>query len=130
MNQVQHAMERAYDYVCKVLGNEYNITERKYAACMGQGVYARFMTDDEIAEWNDLKSKCSKDSGKAIMELTEQWINGIIKTSEYNKRVKKLASGAFLTALGEWIAEKGFIPVMLKHYERKSIEMKEFDWDE
>lgn len=50
MNQVHHAMERAYDYVCKVLGNEYNITERKYAACMGQGVYARFMTDEEIEE--------------------------------------------------------------------------------
>jgi len=133
MNQVQHAMERAYDYVCKVLGNEYNITERKYAACMGQGVYARFMTDEEIDEWNELKSKCSKDSGKIIMELTEQWVNGIIKTSEYNKRVKGLASGAFLNALGEWIADKGFIPVMLKHYERKNeIEMKKdgFLWIE
>ena len=54
-------------------------------------------------------------------------MNGIIKTTEYNKSVKNLASGSFLEALGTWIEKYGFIPVMLKHYEKKVIEMKEFD---
>jgi hypothetical protein len=77
-----------------------------------------------------LKSKCAKNNSDKIMELTEQWANGIIKTSEYNKKVKGLASGSFLEALATWTEERGFIPVMLKHYERKNIEMKGYDWDE
>ena len=50
MNQVQHLMSRAYDYVREVLGNEFDITEKKYAACMGKGEYPRFMTDEEVHE--------------------------------------------------------------------------------
>lgn len=131
VDKVQHMMSTAYTYVCEALGNEYNITERKYAACERRGVYPRFMTDEEIKEWHELKSKCSKNSGEKIMELTEQWINGIIKTSDYNKQVKLLASGSFVEALATWMSEKGFIPVMLKHYERKSeIEMKNFEWQD
>lgn len=130
MNQVQHLMSTAYNYVCQVLGNEYDVTEKRYAACMGKGIYPRFMTDEEIEDWKKLKSDCAKNNGERIMELTEQWVNGIIKTTEYNKSVKNLASGSFLEALGTWIEKYGFIPVMLKHYEKKVIEMKEFDWGE
>lgn len=133
MTQVQHMMSTAYTYVCKVLGNEYDITDRRYAACEGKGVYPRFMTDEEIKEWNQLKSQCAKANGEKIMELTEQWVNKIIKTSDYNKQVKNLASGAFLEALGTWFEEKGFIPVMLKHYEKKPeliMRDDDFEWGE
>lgn len=92
-------MSTAYGYVCSVLGNEFNVTDKKYAACAGKGVYPRFMTDEEIEDWRKLKSDCAKNNGEKIMELTEQWVNGIIKTAEYNKSVKNLASGSFLEAL-------------------------------
>lgn len=131
MNQVQHMMTTAYTYVCQVLGNEFNITGKKYAACAGKGIYPRFMTDEEVEAWRQLKSKCAKNNSDKIMELTEQWVNGLVKTSDYNKKVKSLASGSFLEALSTWTEERGFIPVMLKHYERKSeIGMKDFDWEE
>ena len=130
MEQVQHLMSTAYGYVCSILGNEFDVTDKKYAACAGKGVYPRFMTDEEIEDWRKLKSDCAKNNGEKIMELTEQWVNGIIKTAEYNKSVKNLASGSFLEALTTWIETRGFIPVLLKHYERKNIEMRGYDWNE
>lgn len=131
MNQVQHLMSTAYSYVCEVLGNEYNITGKKYAACMGKGIYPRFMTDEEINEWKALRSTCVKNNSDKISELTEEWANGVIKASEYNKKIRTLTSGSYLEALKTWMEEKGFIPVMLKHYERKNeIEMEGFDWKE
>ncbi len=130
MNQVQHVMSTAYTYVCDVLGNEYNITGKKYAACKGKGIYPRFMTDEEINEWKNLRGTCVKNNSEKIGELTEMWATGLIKTAEYNKKIKALTSGSYLEALGHWMEEKGYIPVMLNHYERKpEIEMKNFDWE-
>ena len=132
MNQVQHLMSRAYDYVREVLGNEFDITEKKYAACMGTGQYPRFMTEEEVKEWNKIKFTKSKETGEKLIELTEQWASGMIKTAEYNQQVKNLASGSFIEALGKWIETYGYIPVRINHYERKSLEIenKEFDWEE
>ncbi len=130
INQVQHVMSTAYTYVCDVLGNEYNITGKKYAACKGKGVYPRFMTDEEISEWKNLRGTCVKNNSEKIGELTEMWATGLIKTAEYNRKIKALTSGSYLEALGHWMEEKGYIPVMLNHYERKpEIEMKNFDWE-
>ena len=123
-------MSTAYTYVCDVLGNEYNITGKKYAACKGKGIYPRFMTDEEINEWKNLRGTCVKNNSEKIGELTEMWATGLIKTAEYNKKIKALTSGSYLEALGHWMEEKGYIPVMLNHYERKpEIEMKNFDWE-
>ena len=122
MAQVQHMMSRAYDYVRDVLGNEFDITEKKYAACSGKGEYPRFMTDEEVKEWNKIKFARSKETGEKIMELTEQWANGLIKTNDYNSQVKCLASSNFIEALGSWIEKYGFIPVRINHYIRKDLE--------
>ncbi len=72
VNQVQHLMSTAYSYVREVLGNEYDITEKKYAACMGTGQYPRFMTEEEVKEWNKIKFTKSKETGEKLIELTEQ----------------------------------------------------------
>lgn len=41
-------MSTAYTYVRKALGDKYDITEKKYAACEGSGTYPRFMTNEEV----------------------------------------------------------------------------------
>ena len=43
----------------------------------------------------------------------------MIGEKEFCKEAKKLGSWAFAQALIDWIKEKGYIPVMINHYEPK-----------
>ena len=125
IDNVNHLMSTAYTYVRKVLGENYNITEKKYAACEGAGVYPRFMTDEEVKAWNDMKKEKSLFIGKEAMELANEV--GIpsqrlfIKQGEFEDKMVKIAGSGFVSALGEWIMTYGYIPVLINHYEKKEI---------
>ena len=121
IDNVNHLMSTAYTYVRKVLGENYNITEKKYAACEGAGVYPRFMTDEEVKAWNDMKKEKSLFIGKEAMELAEQRALGFIKQREFEDKMVKIAGSGFVSALGEWIMTYGYIPVLINHYEKKEI---------
>lgn len=114
-----HLMSTAYSYVREVLKNKYIINGKKWAACSGKGVYPRFMTDDEIKEWRQVKKQYSDEAGEKLTELTQAFAQGMIGEKEFCKEAKKLGSWAFAQALIDWIKEKGYIPVMINHYEPK-----------
>ena len=125
VQELRHTMRTARSYVTQVLGSEYDITKKHYAACYGSGNYARLMTDEELQEWAGVKSKYSKETGQRIVDLTEEYAHGVIDGNEYAQEMKKFASSAYATALFEWMQKYGFVPVMINHYERKGIEFEE-----
>lgn len=120
IDNVNHLMSTAYTYVRKALGDKYDITEKKYATCEGPGTYPRFMTDEEVKAWNDLKSQKSFRIGQEAMELAEQRAMGFIKQKEFEDKMVKIAGSGFVSALGEWIMTYGYIPVLINHYELKN----------
>lgn len=120
ISNVNHLMSTAYTYVRKVLGNNYDITEKKYAACEGSGTYPRFMSDEEVKAWNDMKSEKSLRIGQEAMELAEKRAMGLIRQREFEDEMTKIAGSGFVSALGEWIMTYGYIPVLINHYELKN----------
>jgi hypothetical protein len=130
VHELQHALETAKKYVAEVVKNEYDITDKKYAACYGSGNYARLMTNEECDAWRNLKRKYSAESNDRIMDLTEMYMHKQISVSEYTKELRGLTSGAYATALIKWMEAYGFIPVMISHYEKKGLEFKEVEEDD
>lgn len=139
-NEVKHMMSTAYNYVLRVLGDKYDITDKQYAKCYGQGEYSKnhlkepdFMTQEEIDAWNETKSQQSEEVGKRIIELTEKWAYSGSSKTEYLKEVGEIASKGFVLALAAWIKERHYIPVRLNYYEPKQIAsgafiMEDFDF--
>lgn len=79
------------------------------------------MTNNEIKEWNNLKSTCGAEAGKEIAHLAELRANHVISQKEYEEKIGTIGSASFILALNKWTSEKGYIPVMINHYEIKDL---------
>lgn len=124
VNTLGHAYSSTYNYTLRALKEDFTVCGKRYAKGYWKGYYGEgpdFMTDEEIAAWNELKKSEYANVGKKIIELTEDWMGKGYSSEEFKNKVGKIASESFANILMDWITTKGYVPVMLGYYEPLEI---------